>query len=242
MSTYDFAQLEQLWEQAGGSPAWAPTMAAVAEIESSGNPAAYNSSGATGLWQVLQSNDPGANLTNPEVNAREAVTLLGPVGAGNAAPGIDNWGYTSSYNTGDAVGIAAENNHNEPLPPATLQSILNANGHANVTVTTPTNATVTAAPGGGWDPLNWPGDIAHGIGSTATSAVGSVGSAVSSATSSVWTDIVTLGLKLALTALAGGICFEGVKLLAGRSGKQQQAPALSLESAESSPLVEAAAA
>lgn len=75
MGDYTYAQLEELWENAGGSAALAPVMAAIAEAESSGNPDAYNASGATGLWQILGAVDPSDQdqLTNPIVNAREAV-------------------------------------------------------------------------------------------------------------------------------------------------------------------------
>jgi hypothetical protein len=73
--TYTYAQLEQLWISAGGSSALAPLMAAIAMAESAGNPTAYNPSGATGLWQILGAVNPSdqANLTNPQVNAHEAV-------------------------------------------------------------------------------------------------------------------------------------------------------------------------
>lgn len=66
------AQVEALWEQAGG-PAWAaPKAAEIAWCESSYNPRAYNPSGATGIWQILGSVVPG-DLTSPYVNALNAV-------------------------------------------------------------------------------------------------------------------------------------------------------------------------
>jgi hypothetical protein len=72
---YTYAQLEGLWINAGGSKALAPTMAAIAEAESGGCSAAYNPSGATGLWQILGAVNPADqnNLYSPQVNAREAV-------------------------------------------------------------------------------------------------------------------------------------------------------------------------
>jgi cell wall-associated NlpC family hydrolase len=72
---YTYRQMEQLWLSAGGRRSLAPTMAAIAEAESGGNPQAENPSGATGLWQILgavRSRDQ-SRLTNPNVNAREAV-------------------------------------------------------------------------------------------------------------------------------------------------------------------------
>jgi LysM repeat protein len=66
------AGIEALWESAGG-PAWAASHAAeIAYCESGYNPRAYNPSGATGLWQILGSVIAG-DLTNPMVNAENAV-------------------------------------------------------------------------------------------------------------------------------------------------------------------------
>jgi hypothetical protein len=72
---YTYAQLEGLWINAGGSKALAPTMAAIAMAESGGCSTAYNASGATGLWQILGAVNPAdqPNLTDPSVNAKEAV-------------------------------------------------------------------------------------------------------------------------------------------------------------------------
>jgi hypothetical protein len=72
---FTYAQLEGLWINAGGSKALAPTMAAIAMAESGGCSTAYNASGATGLWQILGAVNPAdqANLTDPSVNAKEAV-------------------------------------------------------------------------------------------------------------------------------------------------------------------------
>ena len=92
MASLTFSQLEQLWEQAGGSPSLAPYAAATAIIESSGDPDARNPSGATGLWQLIPSNQsliPGgsANATNPLDNAIGAVKLSGNTLAGL----VSNW-------------------------------------------------------------------------------------------------------------------------------------------------------
>lgn len=84
MTTYSYSQLEGLWEQAGGSAALAPVMAAIAMAESSGNSNAYNPSGATGLWQIKGAVNPAdqSNLTNPQVNAKEAVLKYNSQGLG----------------------------------------------------------------------------------------------------------------------------------------------------------------
>ena len=91
MTTYSYGELETLWINAGGPKALAPLMAAIAEAESSGNPNAYNPSGATGLWQILGAVNPSdqGSLTNPQVNAHEAVLKY-------QSQGLDAWTtYTS---------------------------------------------------------------------------------------------------------------------------------------------------
>lgn len=83
MTTYSYAQLMEIWIQGGGSKVMAPLMAAIAEVESSGNPDAENPSGATGLWQIewplYAGLVPGASSReayhNPLINARAAVAL-----------------------------------------------------------------------------------------------------------------------------------------------------------------------
>jgi len=93
--------LQRLWIAAGGDPALAPTMAAIAEQrESGGWSGAWNSTGATGLWQVEW---PGSSprgwsrerLFIPIQNARAAVLL-----SNNSSAGIaQNW-------AGDLGGLA----------------------------------------------------------------------------------------------------------------------------------------
>lgn len=116
---YSFRQLEQLWVQAGGSPAWAPTMAGIALAESGGCPGAVNSNdpngGSYGLWQINGVHAPGGNggaawgqaMLNPQTNAKMAVNLLG------GGPGCSAW-------MGDPVGQLALNAGCQPL---SLQSI-----------------------------------------------------------------------------------------------------------------------
>ncbi len=71
--SYSYSGLEALWVAAGG-PAWAASAAAnVAMCESGGNPNAYNSSGASGLFQILGQVVPG-NIFNPYTNALNAVS------------------------------------------------------------------------------------------------------------------------------------------------------------------------
>lgn len=84
MTTYTYAQLEGLWIQAGGRKSLAPLMAAIAEAESGGRTDARNPSGATGLWQILGAVNPAdqSRLTNPQVNAHEAVLKYRDQGLG----------------------------------------------------------------------------------------------------------------------------------------------------------------
>lgn len=84
MTTYTYAQLEDLWINAGGNKTLAPVMAAIALAESSGNPDARNPSGATGLWQILGAVNPSdqGSLTNPQTNAKEAVLKYQSQGLG----------------------------------------------------------------------------------------------------------------------------------------------------------------
>jgi|SRR5271163_445131 len=86
MTVYDYSQLEQLWDSAGGPQNLAPTEAAIAEAESSGNSQAYNASGASGLWQILGAVNPAdqSNLFDPTVNAHEAVLKYN-------SQGLDAW-------------------------------------------------------------------------------------------------------------------------------------------------------
>lgn len=105
-----FSQLENLWDSSGGNKQWAPTMAAVAEAESSGNPNAQNPSGATGLWQTLmsaqgqpfQQQHAGQNLDNPQTAAQIAIQQLGN------GSGISNW-------DADPIGAYVSANGDQPL-------------------------------------------------------------------------------------------------------------------------------
>lgn len=97
MATYTYAQLEQLWINAGGSKETAPIAAAIAEAESAGNPAATNpkdnngTQTSWGLWQISNGTHakPVPNILDPTVNAQQAVDKYN-------ASGWQPWGtYTS---------------------------------------------------------------------------------------------------------------------------------------------------
>jgi hypothetical protein len=114
MANYTYTQLEQLWLNAGGSPALAPLAAGIAMVESSGNPQAYNPSGASGLWQIEipinQGHVPGgaANVFNAQDNAAAAVSL-----SGNTLGGLtSNW--LAFEPAGAAQAIAKQNGGTTP--------------------------------------------------------------------------------------------------------------------------------
>lgn len=122
--TYNTQELAQLWIQAGGDPAWADTMAAVAYYGESGGDATIVNGGnapgtaATGLWQIdspkqsaaFNAAYPPASMTTPLANAKAAVALLGNGG------GISNW-------TADYVGQQVVANGNKPFTPAQLAQV-----------------------------------------------------------------------------------------------------------------------
>ena len=177
MAVYTFAQLEELWIQAGGSRALAPLMAGVAEVESGGNPNAYNASGASGLWQIeipLHSGlvpGGGANVFNPADNAKAAVTLSGNTIAGIRA----NW--LAFEPAGAAEAIAKQHGGTTPSSAgapaaATSPSATSSASAAQLTSFTPGDlidpfqgiqAAVQAAAGSITSLISGPADIATSV-------------------------------------------------------------------------------
>lgn len=94
---YSYAQLEELWIQAGGSKSLAPLMAAIALAESGGNAGATNPNDnngtqtSWGLWQISNGthNKPTADILDPLTNAQYAVKKY-------KAQGLQAWGTYSS--------------------------------------------------------------------------------------------------------------------------------------------------
>ena len=93
MASYSYGQLEGLWTNAGGSPALAPIMAAIALAESGGRSDAINrdSNGTTdtGLWQINSVHNL-KNLNDPAANAAAAVKI-------ERTQGLKAW---TTYSTG----------------------------------------------------------------------------------------------------------------------------------------------
>lgn len=100
MTVYSYAQLQQLWINAGGATSLAPVAAAIAEAESGGNDQAENKTDnngtqtSWGLWQISNGthNQPVPNILSPTVNAQQAVAKY--KGAGNS---FSPWG---TYDSG----------------------------------------------------------------------------------------------------------------------------------------------
>lgn len=91
---YTYAQLEQLWVQAGGNAASAPMAAAIAMAESGGDSGATDNdadgSVDRGLWQINSSHG-SLSTYNPLANAKAAVEI-----SGNGT----NWDPWVTYQTG----------------------------------------------------------------------------------------------------------------------------------------------
>jgi lysozyme-like protein len=101
--TYTKKQVEGFWVKAGGNPALAPTMAAIAGAESSFGASPYGDVGlggpgptSFGLWQIHTPAHPGYNssllVSDPLYNARAAVAI-----SGNSTGGLGAW---TTYKTG----------------------------------------------------------------------------------------------------------------------------------------------
>lgn len=131
---YDIAQLERLWLDAGGPANAAPYMASIAEnTESGGDAGDWNSTGATGLWQIewpLNYGGRRSKLFVPIVNARTAVKMY-------ESSGFSPWKGDPLTNPGIP-----------PAPPGTVphegQAMAGGGGKGGNTVISATNATTTS--------------------------------------------------------------------------------------------------
>jgi len=132
---FTFPQLEGLWDRAGGRRAMAPVMAAIAEVESSGdseptpgklgnNPGtATGLPGAEGLWQMewpLYQGYGGAQspeqMLDPMTNARAAVELSR--NDPSTAPGHPVWDNWIQFESTDSAGRPAYTGYLSGKPPA----------------------------------------------------------------------------------------------------------------------------
>jgi hypothetical protein len=142
LTTFSYAQLEGLWEEAGGPAGEASLAAAIAEAESGGNPlAAYpgttvapgkgSTTDATGLWQILglpAGNFTAAELTDPYENAKMAVAKY--TQAGNS---FSPW---QTYDEGDyAVQNIAPTSKGIPTGPGAASVGAGGSGGSGVSTT-----------------------------------------------------------------------------------------------------------
>lgn len=172
MTTLTNAQIQQLWINNGGSAALAPTMAAIAEAESSGNPQNLNNTPSTGdysvgLWQInyygnlynsrtAEFGSPGSLSADPNAQARAAIALYNQSGLGNWTT------YTSGAYKQYLSGSSA-------VPSGTVTGSPAGSGTSSSTsLTTAANALATEAAGGNL----LPGASGPGVGGLVGSIAG----------------------------------------------------------------------
>ena len=159
MSTYSYAQLEQMWINAGGPATVAPVAAAIALAESGGNPnAAYpgttvadgqgSTTDATGLWQILglpAGNFTAAELTDPASNAKMAVAKYQQAGDSFSPWQTYTEGtyrqYLQSGVSPTAAGVPAEGSTT-----TTTGNQLGTGGHPGTAYGAPSDTTPTGTP------------------------------------------------------------------------------------------------
>jgi hypothetical protein len=136
---YSFTQLEQLWEQAGGKPEYAPIAAGIALAESGGNPSAVNKAGApaVGLWQI---NGPHQGVLGGQWNASVQQQLQNPLTNAQAAVEVSGNGATWQPWVSDPVGLAASQSP-QVLSASQVQSILSGNDLSTGTASAPAATT-----------------------------------------------------------------------------------------------------
>jgi hypothetical protein len=128
---YTYAQLEQLWINAGGNPQVAPIAGAVAMAESGGNPNAISPSNDYGLWQINSVHGAQATL-DVMANARAAVAISN--NGQNWGPWCTCW-VNPSANCGHFLGP-------QPQPGSPASRFINPNVKPDPN--TPTNGTAAA--------------------------------------------------------------------------------------------------
>jgi hypothetical protein len=128
---YTYAQLEQLWINAGGNPQVAAIAAAVAMAESGGNPNAISPSNDYGLWQINSIHGAQATL-DVMANARAAVSISN--NGQNWGPWCTCW-VNPSANCGHFLGP-------QPQPGSPASRYINNNVKPDPN--TPVNATAAA--------------------------------------------------------------------------------------------------
>lgn len=139
----NFAELESLWVEAGGSQALAPLMAAIAMAESSGYVGNVNSAdpngGSFGLWQIngIHGYNTADLLSSPLYNAQAAVAVFN-------SQGLGAWSTFTSW-------LHHDGQHGDQV----ISSLLGPYSGQTAGLTQNTGGSGSAAPGGS----NGPGTV-----------------------------------------------------------------------------------
>jgi hypothetical protein len=149
MPVYSYAQMEQLWIQAGGPKSLAPVAAAIGEAESGGNSDALNpnDNGGTqssfGIWQISNGthSPPSPSWANPAVNAQLAVGKW--KGAGQA---FTPWGTYDSGAYRAFLSSSTSPDPNVPGSPTQLMAQTAAAGASDCLVANPFSASFGIGP------------------------------------------------------------------------------------------------
>ena len=199
---YTYAQLEQLWINAGGNKQVAPVAAAVAMAESGGNPNAVSPSNDYGLWQINSVHGAQASL-DVMTNVRAAVSISN--NGQNWGPWCTCW-VNPQANCGHFLGP-------QPQPGSAAARYINPNIPPDPNA--PTNGTAVATSGGqqaqdiskvgACNTLEWvisPGGCAAGtVVGGAGGAIGTVGGDIASSV----IDMVIASILNPFISLVAGV-------------------------------------
>lgn len=195
--TYNYAQLEGIWVQAGGPVGSAPIAAAIAMAESGGTTTATNqdSNGTVdrGLWQINSVHGDAQSTYDVMGNARAAVAISNQG---------QNWSAWTTYNNGRYLAFLQTN-----VPPDTGAPINGTNAAAN--------ATLLSYPGGSLDPLNYldPFGFFGKIFNLPSSAANAVDKAIATALQGAVISFLNPFIQMAAGIM--GITAGGVMVLVG---------------------------
>lgn len=199
MTQLSFAQLEQYWIQAGGSPVMAPEMASIAEAESGGRSDALNNNPGTGdysvgPWQInyfgnlspgrtARYGSPSTLQASPLADARAAVDLS------SNGQNLSPW---STWKSGAY----------EKFMPSGAKDIK------------PSGASFS---GGNWNPANWPDGIVQHI-TGEHNAVSNAPVNAAHAVTGAFSGVEGWLIRAGLIVLGTGLALVGLYLIARSFG------------------------
>lgn len=207
---FSYAQLEYLWETAGGNPQVSPIAAAIAMAESEGNSGATdcdsNGSVDRGLWQI-NSVHGSLSTYDPMSNARAAVSI-----SNNGT----NWGAWTTYSSGRyrqflQVGVAPSS------------APINA---TNATANQP--ATLDASLGpihvpSGWgllNPADWFNTIVGGATSSVSNAV--IGTVIQGVVSTILNPFLSIAAGIMGVGAGGLMVLFGIIVMVRNTETEQR--------------------